>query len=68
MKSITGKQFAKILEKNDWTLARIKGSHHIYIRKGMNERISIPIHSNRDLKTGLLKHFIKVAGLKDDDF
>ncbi len=68
MKSITGKQFVKILEKNDWTLARIKGSHYIYTKEGKTERISVPIHGNKDLKTGLLKHFIKVAGLKKDDF
>ncbi|MFC2131384.1 type II toxin-antitoxin system HicA family toxin [Bacteroidota bacterium] len=68
MKSITGKQFVKILVKNNWTLARIKGSHYIYTKKGKTERISVPIHGNKDLKTGLLKHFIKVAGLKEDDF
>jgi len=33
MKSISGKDFAKILEKNGWTLMRVKGSHHIYVKK-----------------------------------
>jgi predicted RNA binding protein YcfA (HicA-like mRNA interferase family) len=28
--------------------------------------ISIPIHGNKSLKTGLLRHFLKVAGLTDD--
>jgi predicted RNA binding protein YcfA (HicA-like mRNA interferase family) len=30
MKSISGKEFAKILEKNSWQLLRINGSHHLY--------------------------------------
>jgi predicted RNA binding protein YcfA (HicA-like mRNA interferase family) len=30
MKSISGKEFAKVLEQNGWILLRIQGSHHIY--------------------------------------
>ena len=29
MKSISGKEFAKILEQNGWQLLRINGNHHI---------------------------------------
>ncbi len=64
MKSISGKEFAKLLEKEGWKLKRIKGSHHVYIKTGNPARISLPIHGNKPLKIGLLKHFIKVAGLK----
>lgn len=67
MKSLSGKDFEKILKKNGWKLARIQGSHHIYIKKGQKERISLPIHSNRDLKLGLLKHFMKIAGITESD-
>ena len=66
MKSISGKDFAKVLEENGWVLLRIQGSHHIYGKPGIPERISIPIHSNKSLKTGLLRHFLKVARLTDD--
>ena len=67
MKSLSGKDFAKILKKNGWKLARIQGSHHIYTKKGQKERISLPIHGNKNLKLGLLKHFMKLAGLKESD-
>ena len=30
-------------------------------------RLSIPIHGNRPLKTGLLVHILKVAGLTEAD-
>ena len=67
MKSISGKDFAKILEQHGWSLMRVKGSHHIYGKAGSEVRISIPIHGNQSLKTGLLRHFMKVAGLTESD-
>ena len=67
MKSISGKEFAKILEKKGWILRRISGSHHIYVKEGVAIRISIPIHGNKPLKIGLLKHFMKLAGINEDE-
>jgi predicted RNA binding protein YcfA (HicA-like mRNA interferase family) len=67
MKSISGKAFAKILERHGWNLVRIQGSHHIYCKPDLPHRISIPIHGNKDLKIGLLKHFMKQAGLSEED-
>lgn len=67
MKFVSGKRFAKALENNGWKLTRINGSHHIYVKAGRIERISVPIHSNTDLKIGLLKHLMKMAGLKEDE-
>jgi len=67
MRSISGKDFAKVLERHGWALLRIQGSHHIYGKAGTDVRISIPIHKNQTLKTGLLRHFMKVADLNDKD-
>jgi predicted RNA binding protein YcfA (HicA-like mRNA interferase family) len=67
MKSVSGKDFAKILERRGWSLLRVQGSHHIYGKPGSEIRISIPIHGNQSLKTGLLRHFIKLAGLTEND-
>ncbi len=67
MKSISGKELAKLLERNGWFLARINGSHHIYVKDKQFERISIPIHGNNSLKIGLLKHLLNVAGLNEND-
>jgi predicted RNA binding protein YcfA (HicA-like mRNA interferase family) len=30
MKSLSGNELAKLLEKNGWQLLRIQGSHHIF--------------------------------------
>lgn len=67
MKSISGKNFAKILEKKGWKPARVHGSHHIYTKKDRKERISLPIHENKNLKIGLLKHLMKIAGIHESD-
>ncbi|HEY5885435.1 MAG TPA: type II toxin-antitoxin system HicA family toxin [Pyrinomonadaceae bacterium] len=65
MKSISGKDFAKIIEKHGWSLLRVQGSHHIYGKPGYDVRISIPVHKNQTLKTGLLRHLVKMAGLTE---
>jgi predicted RNA binding protein YcfA (HicA-like mRNA interferase family) len=63
MKSISGKELAKLLEKNGWQLLRIQGSHHIYGKPNNIVRLSVPIHGNQPLKRGLLYHLLKMAGI-----
>ncbi|MBX6422549.1 type II toxin-antitoxin system HicA family toxin [Thermosulfurimonas sp. F29] len=67
MKIVSGKEFARLLEKKGWKLVRMKGSHHIYMKEGYPARISVPIHGNKPLKKGLLKHFMKIAGLEEEE-
>jgi predicted RNA binding protein YcfA (HicA-like mRNA interferase family) len=67
VKSVSGRDFARIVERQGWTLLRISGSHHIYGKSGSVVRLSIPIHGNKPLKTGLLRHLTKLADLSDDD-
>jgi len=49
---MTGKELLFLLKKNGWELDRIRGFHHIMI-KGV-ETLSVPVHGNRDVPTGLL--------------
>ncbi|WP_394754084.1 type II toxin-antitoxin system HicA family toxin [Crenothrix sp.] len=67
MKSVSGKYFASLLESQGWYLVRIKGSHHVYMKPENPSRISIPIHGSQDLKLGLLKHFMKIADISEND-
>jgi predicted RNA binding protein YcfA (HicA-like mRNA interferase family) len=67
MKSISGKRLAQLLERMGWRLMRVSGSHHIYMLEGNPARISVPIHKNEDLKIGLLRHLMKVAGIDESD-
>ena len=36
MKSMSGKQLAKLLEDAGWILLRAQGSHHIYGKSGIS--------------------------------
>jgi predicted RNA binding protein YcfA (HicA-like mRNA interferase family) len=65
MKSISGKKFAKLLEKKGWMLTRINGSHHIYMKEGNKEHITIPVHKNQSLKIGLQRYFMKIANIDE---
>jgi len=67
LKQISGKEFASLLEEKGWELKRIKGSHHVYTKPGTPARISVPIHGNRPLKIGLLKHLMKIAEIDESE-
>lgn len=68
MKSLSGRDFARIIERRGWTLLRINGSHHIYGKQGTVVRLSVPIHGGRPLKIGLLGHLARLAELSEQDF
>jgi predicted RNA binding protein YcfA (HicA-like mRNA interferase family) len=65
VKAVSGRDLARILEGKGWQLLRARGSHHLYGRG--TERIVIPIHGNRALKTGLQHDLMKQAGLLEED-
>jgi len=67
MKALSGRAFARLVERNGWRLPRMNGSHHVYGKPGNVVRLSIPIHGNRPLKTGLMKHLAKLAGISLDE-
>jgi predicted RNA binding protein YcfA (HicA-like mRNA interferase family) len=67
VKQVSGKELARAVQKKGWRLARIKGSHHIFVMAGRRERIVIPIHGNSPLKIGLLKSLMKIAELSEEE-
>ena len=67
MRQVSGKELARAIQRKGWTLARIKGSHHIFVMPARRERIVIPIHGNQPLKIGLLKSLMKIADLTETD-
>lgn len=63
MTPVSGRAFARAVERKGWTLLRINGSHHIYGKDGEVARLSIPIHGNQPLKLGLQRNLMALAGL-----
>ncbi len=67
MKALSGRAFARLVERRGWRLLRVTGSHHVYGKAGTVVRLSIPVHGNRPLKIGLLRHLAKLAEISDDE-
>jgi len=67
MKRLSGKELIRVLERHGWRLLRTQGSHQIYGKEGSVVRLSIPVHGNQPLKTGLFNHLLKMAGLEEKD-
>ena len=67
MKQVSGKDLARLVRRKGWSLARVHGSHHVFVMPGRRERIVIPVHGNRPLKIGLLRGLMKIADLTEDD-
>lgn len=67
MKAISGKDLCRLLEARGWELKRIHGSHHICAKAGVNARVSVPVHANRPLKSGLQKHLMKIAEIRETE-
>jgi len=67
MRTIAGREFARMIERRGWQLLRVSGSHHIYGKSGSVVRLSVPIHGSRPLKTGLLRHLAKLAEIPEDE-
>ena len=51
------------MQDNGWQFVRIAGSHHVFAKNGEDARIVVPVHANKEIKTGLLKAILKTAGL-----
>jgi predicted RNA binding protein YcfA (HicA-like mRNA interferase family) len=57
----------KILEREGWRLARVRGSHHQFkhpIKKGV---VTVPGRGSADLARGTLRSILVQAGLKGRD-
>lgn len=68
MRAISGREFTRLVERHGWRLLRVNGSHHIYGKSGSIVRLSIPIHGNKPLKRGLLRHLIKISEMPESEF
>jgi predicted RNA binding protein YcfA (HicA-like mRNA interferase family) len=67
LKAVSGKHLCRILKRNGWYLDRVTSSHHIYKKAGHPAALSVPVHGNKTLKTGLQRGLMKQAGLNEDD-
>ena len=65
---IRSRERSRAASRKTWVgVEAYKRCHHIYAKPGNPARISLPIHGNQILKTGLLRHLLKLSGIGEDE-
>jgi len=69
MKALAARQIIKILEANDFKIARQKGSHIIFKHTKTGQIVPVPLHGgNKTLPIGTFLAIVKQSGLSQDAF
>lgn len=61
---MTAKEIIKILKSDGWIQKAQKGSHLQMIHPIKSGKVTIPVHSNKDLDINTYNSILKQAGLK----
>jgi len=61
---LKGKDVIKLIEKNGWTLARVRGSHRQFHHPSKPGTVTIAGKEGVDMPPGTLNSVLKQAGLK----
>ncbi|MFP3043391.1 type II toxin-antitoxin system HicA family toxin [Treponema primitia] len=59
---MTAKEVMDKLKARGWTLDRITGSHHVFVKAGRRP-VAVPFHGNKDIGN-LAKRILKEAGIE----
>jgi len=63
--SVSGIRVVRALERHDFKVARINGSHHI-MRHPDGRGTTVSVHGNRDMAKGTLRGILKDVGMTID--
>jgi predicted RNA binding protein YcfA (HicA-like mRNA interferase family) len=66
LRRISGREMVKLLERLGFQVARVRGSHH-FMERG-EQRTSVPVHGNSDLKIGTLRKILRDVGMTPTEF
>ncbi|MEM7693863.1 MAG: type II toxin-antitoxin system HicA family toxin [Pseudomonadota bacterium] len=58
----SSRELIKLLEADGWILARVRGSHHLFVHPEKPGAIPIP-HPKKEMKKGTERAILKAAGL-----
>jgi predicted RNA binding protein YcfA (HicA-like mRNA interferase family) len=60
--SVSGIRVVRALERHDFKVARVNGSHHI-MRHPDGRGTTVPVHGNRDVAKGTLRGILNDVGM-----
>jgi predicted RNA binding protein YcfA (HicA-like mRNA interferase family) len=62
----TGQAMVRFLERQGFSVVRVRGSHHFLERAGA--RTSVPVHGHKLLKIGTLRGILRDIGMTPTEF
>lgn len=62
----SGKEMVTFLERKDFDVVRIKGSHFVIQKNDL--RTTVPVHGNKPLKIGTLRGILRDVEISPDEF
>jgi len=68
MKTFSGKDVCKVLEKHGFELIRQRGSHMIMQKKIAKSTITVPVPDHKELRAGTLRSIIRQSGVLKQEF
>jgi predicted RNA binding protein YcfA (HicA-like mRNA interferase family) len=60
--AVAGMRLVKALERHGFTIARIRGSHHV-MRHPDGRGCTVPVHGSRDVNRGTLGCILRDVGM-----
>ena len=67
-RTLKPKEIIAIICANGFELRRTKGSHHIFTNSDKTHRVTVPVHSGRDILPDTLRSIIRQSGLSEGLF
>lgn len=66
---VSGSRVVRALTRAGFVIDRVIGSHHVLVYPTDPTRtVTVPVHGNRDLKTGTLRAIVRQAGYTVEEF
>lgn len=66
--TVSARKLIKVLQKKGFVLHRVRGSHHVFIRKSDQLSISVPVHAGHDLGRGITHSILRDAEITPEEF
>ena len=64
--AVTGSQMVKALERVDFDVVRVSGSHHV-MRHLDGRTVAVPVHAGRDMAKGTLRNVLAIIGMTPEE-
>ena len=65
--AVPGAKVVRALERAEFTVARISGSHHVMRHPG-GRTVVVPVHAGRDIAKGTLRNILALIGMDAGEF